>query len=91
MALNVSITTYFVIYFEIFSEDSEVVIHSNDPIAPVGYLIFKKLSLEVKLPVLDLNSRLEGLPLKDSNGYITDQNDEEFEAIENQIGKLISY
>lgn len=70
-----------------FSDDSEVVIHSNDPVAPVGYLIFKKLSLELKLPALDLNSRLDGLPLKDSNGYITDQGEEAFPITENELGK----
>lgn len=42
-----------------FRENSEVVIHSDDPIAPVGYLVFEKLGLEVKLPALDLFSRLE--------------------------------
>lgn len=71
-----------------------MIIHSNDLVAPVGYLVFKKLTLELKLPALDLNSRLEGLPLKDSNGYITDQGDEEFEVIENEIGNfyyLVSY
>jgi diphthine-ammonia ligase len=49
-----------------------VVLHSNDPIAPVGYLRLKKLSLENKLPALDLQGRLSGLPLKDSDGYVTD-------------------
>lgn len=74
------------------SEDSEVIIHSNDPVAPVGYLIFKKLYLELKLPALDLNSRLEGLPLKDSNGYITDQEEEEvFQITENEIGKCMYF
>ena len=55
-----------------FSEESEIVLNSNDPICPVGYLRLKKLSLEVKLPNLDLQRRLSGLPLKDSDGYITD-------------------
>ncbi|KAJ8986079.1 hypothetical protein NQ317_003373 [Molorchus minor] len=63
-------------------EDSEVVYHSKDPIAPVGYLKFNKLALEVKLPPLDLFSRLEGLPLKDSDGYVTDQEEEAFDVIE---------
>lgn len=70
-----------------YSEDSEVVIHSNDPVAPVGYLIFKNLSLELKLPPLDLPSRLKGLPLKDSNGYITDEGEEAFQITENDLGK----
>ncbi|XP_018564791.1 diphthine--ammonia ligase [Anoplophora glabripennis] len=65
-------------------EDSVVILHSNDPIAPVGYLKFNKLVLEIKLPALDLHSRLEGLPLKDSDGYVTDQGEEAFEIIENE-------
>ncbi|KAJ8919563.1 hypothetical protein NQ315_002185 [Exocentrus adspersus] len=65
-------------------EDSDVILHSNDPIAPVGYLKFNKLALEVKLPALDLHSRLEGLPLRDSDGYVTDQGEEAFEIIENE-------
>ncbi|KAJ8947693.1 hypothetical protein NQ318_001531 [Aromia moschata] len=64
-------------------EDSDVIYHSNDPIAPVGYLKFNKLGLEVKLPPLDLHSRLKGLPLKDSDGYVTDQGEEAFDVIEN--------
>ncbi|XP_057655168.1 uncharacterized protein LOC130893248 [Diorhabda carinulata] len=67
----------------ILIENSEIVMHSDNPIAPVGYLIFKKLSLEIKLPALDLQSRLEGLPLKDSNGYVTDHEEEAFQYIEN--------
>jgi hypothetical protein len=35
-------------------------------------LRLKKLSLENKLPALDLQGRLSGLPLKDSDGYVTD-------------------
>ncbi|CAG9819509.1 unnamed protein product [Phaedon cochleariae] len=66
-------------------EDSELVVQSDDPIAPVGYLIFKQLSLELKLPALDLHSRLEGLPLKDSDGYVTDQSEEAFEVLERAL------
>lgn len=62
-------------------------IHSNDPVAPVGYLIFKKLSLQLKLPALDLAGRLAGLPLKDSNGYITDEGEEIFQVAEIEMGK----
>ncbi|KAL1505808.1 hypothetical protein ABEB36_005285 [Hypothenemus hampei] len=58
-------------------ENSVFIMHQNDPIAPVGYLKFDKLALEVKLPVLDLESRLDGLPLKDSYGYVTESSDEE--------------
>lgn len=54
------------------SDKSETVLHSDVPIAPVGYLKLNKVSLENKLPVLDLSARLNGLPLKDSDGYITD-------------------
>lgn len=63
-------------------EKSEIVMHSDNPVAPVGYLIFKKLSQEIKLPALDLQSRLEGLPLKDSDGYVAGQ-EEAFQYIEN--------
>ncbi|XP_030768163.1 diphthine--ammonia ligase [Sitophilus oryzae] len=57
-------------------EDSEIVMHQDDPIAPVGYLKFNKISLEFKLPALDLQSRLQGLPLKDSYGYILEDGEE---------------
>lgn len=60
-------------------EDSYVVMHQDDPIAPVGYLKFNSLKLEFKLPALDLQSRLEGLPLKDSYGYVLENNDDFFE------------
>lgn len=63
-----------------------MILHSNDPVAPVGYLRFNKLVLEVKLPALDLHSRLQGLPLKDSDGYVTDQGEEAFDIIENEEG-----
>ncbi|EFA02050.1 uncharacterized protein LOC663632 [Tribolium castaneum] len=53
-------------------DESDVVLHSSDPIAPVGYLQLKKISLETKLPLLDLQDRLSGLPLKNSDGYVTD-------------------
>ncbi|XP_056636128.1 uncharacterized protein LOC130444855 isoform X2 [Diorhabda sublineata] len=75
----------------ILIENSEIVMHSDNPIAPVGYLIFKKLSLEIKLPALDLQSRLEGLPLKDSNGYVTDHEEEAFQYIENDTVELLKY
>ncbi|KAL3265773.1 hypothetical protein HHI36_009971 [Cryptolaemus montrouzieri] len=52
--------------------ESEIVLHSNDPIAPVGYLKLNKLQLENKLPLLNLHERLKGLPLKNSDGYVTD-------------------
>lgn len=57
--------------------------HQIDPIAPVGFLKFNSLALELKLPVLDLQSRLEGLPLKDSYGYVTDSSDDDTFQINN--------
>nr|XP_022904819.1 diphthine--ammonia ligase [Onthophagus taurus]XP_022904820.1 diphthine--ammonia ligase [Onthophagus taurus] len=71
-------------------EESEIVIHSNDPIAPVGYLKLNKLRLELKLPPLDLTHRLAGLPLKDSDGYVTDYGEEatENEEIEPEIDTI---
>ncbi|ERL94936.1 hypothetical protein D910_12208 [Dendroctonus ponderosae] len=57
-------------------EDSEIIMHQNDPIAPVGFLRFNSLNLEFKLPVLSLESRLDGLPLKDSYGYVTEYSDD---------------
>lgn len=40
-----------------------------------------KLHLELKLPQLDLKSRLANLPLKDPEGYITDDGEEAQEQI----------
>lgn len=56
--------------------------HSEDSIAQVGFLKLNQLHLETKLPPLDLNQRLAALPLKDSDGYVTDLGEEanEFEA-----------
>lgn len=71
-----------------FREESEIVLHTNDPIAPVGYLKFNKLSLSLKTPALDLESRLAGLSLKDSEGYITDNSEESLEYTKIE-GKLI--
>lgn len=59
-------------------------LHSDDPIAAVGYLKFNEIYLEVKLPPLDLDDRLKGLPLKDSDGYITDQGEEALNLNEEQ-------
>nr|XP_023013166.1 diphthine--ammonia ligase [Leptinotarsa decemlineata] len=69
-------------------KESKVVVHSNDPIAPVGYLVFEKLELELKLPALDLQGRLEGLPLKDSDGYVTNQGQGPFDITEDDIDDL---
>lgn len=60
-----------------FREESEVILHSEDQIAQVGFLKLKKLRLELKLPALDLSGRLSGLPLKDSDFYVSDVSDEE--------------
>ncbi|XP_018322343.1 diphthine--ammonia ligase [Agrilus planipennis] len=67
----------------IIIDESEIVMHSNDPVAPVGYLRLKKLRLETKLPVLDLKERLKGIPVKDSDGYITDYGEEAVELVIN--------
>lgn len=75
-------------YIAFFREDSDIVIHSSDPIVAVGYLTFKKLSLELKLPPLDLQDRLEGLPLKNCDGYLTDHEEAVFKSDED-IGKII--
>lgn len=58
-----------------------MILHSVDTIAQVGFLKLIRLHLEVKLPPLDLNQRLAALPLKDSDGYVTDIGEEasEFE------------
>lgn len=66
-------------------DESEVVVHSNDAIAPVGYLKLNKLHLETKLPQLDLSSRMANLPLKDSDGYITDEGEEAVEKSNDEI------
>lgn len=58
-------------------EESEVVLHSEDQIAQVGFLKLNKLRLELKLPDLDLSGRLSGLPLKDSDFYVSDVSDDE--------------
>lgn len=61
--------------------------HQNDPIAPVGFLRFNSPDLEFKLPALSLESRLEGLPLKDSYGYVTeDSDDSTFELTHDDAG-----
>lgn len=64
--------------------------HSEDSIAQVGFLKLNKLRLEIKLPPLDLNQRLAALPLKDSDGYVTDIGEEasEFEDEGKQLPML---
>lgn len=63
-------------------EESELVLHSDDSIAPVGYLKLNKLKLERKLPQLNLYDRLLNIPLKDSDGYITDPGEEAEEFVD---------
>mgnify|MGYP000491691929 CR=1 FL=1 len=53
--------------------------HQQNPVAPVGFLKLNKLRLEFKLPALDLQDRLKGLPLKDSFEYVMDDNEDGFE------------
>ncbi|CAH0560796.1 unnamed protein product [Brassicogethes aeneus] len=66
-------------------DESEIVMHTNDTIAPVGYLVFKKLSLSLKTPILDLSSRLDGLPLKNCDDYVGDEAEEDLEYSEKKI------
>lgn len=82
---------YFKIIFPFFCrEESEIVMHSDDPIAPVGYLKFNKLRLELKLPILDLHGRLLGLPLKDPDGYVTDHGEDALDEL-TEKGKHLVY
>ncbi|XP_045479271.1 diphthine--ammonia ligase [Harmonia axyridis] len=69
----------------IIIEHSEIILHSNDPFAPVGFLKLNKLRLEQKLPVLDLHERLQNLPLKDCDGYVTDQGEDVKELNEDDL------
>ncbi|KAF5286755.1 hypothetical protein FQA39_LY04178 [Lamprigera yunnana] len=79
----------------IIIEESEVVIHSNDAIAPVGYLKLNKLKLETKLPHLNLDDRLSNVPLRNSNEFITDQSEENIlippDDIQSQDEKIFTY
>ncbi|KAB0799176.1 hypothetical protein PPYR_07056 [Photinus pyralis] len=63
-------------------EASEVILHSANPIAPVGFLKLNKLKLEPKLPQLNFYSRLKNVPLSDSDGYITDHGEEATEFVD---------
>ena len=56
----------------------------------MGYLKFNKLRLELKLPILDLSGRLLGLPLKDSEGYVTDHGEEALDEL-TEKGKHLIY
>lgn len=67
-------------------DESETILHSDDPIAPVGFLKLNSIKLETKLPQLDLSGRFANLPIKDSDGYITDQAEE---ATENDQAETI--
>lgn len=63
-------------------EASEVILHSANPIAPVGFLKLNKLKLEPKLPQLNFYNRLKNVPLSDSDGYITDHGEEATEFLD---------
>lgn len=69
--------------------------HSEDSIAQVGFLKLNRLRLETKLPSLDLKQRLAALPLKDSDGYVTDIGEEasefEDEGISRSILKICNF
>ncbi|XP_044748172.1 diphthine--ammonia ligase [Coccinella septempunctata] len=71
--------------YRIVIDNSEIILHSNDPFAPVGFLKLNKLRLEQKLPVLELHDRLRNLPLKDSDGYVTDQGEDIKELNEDEL------
>lgn len=45
--------------------------HSDDPIAPVGYLKLNKLRLDTKLPIVDLKTRMSTINMKDSEAYVS--------------------
>ncbi|GLV35478.1 uncharacterized protein CBL_01373 [Carabus blaptoides fortunei] len=62
-------------------DDSELIIHSDNAIAPVGYLRLNKLHLVQKTCPELLMERLSNVCMKDADGYITDPGEE---ATENQ-------
>lgn len=72
------IYSYLLIFF---SDDSELIIHSDNAIAPVGYLRLNKLHLVPKNCPESLMERLSIVAMKDADGYITDPGEE---ATENQ-------
>ncbi|CAK9817189.1 Diphthine--ammonia ligase [Anthophora plagiata] len=56
-------------------DEYESVVHSNDNIAPVGYLNFKKIHLQEKnhgLEGLTLQERLKNVPIKTPSDYIAE-------------------
>ncbi|CAK9832233.1 Diphthine--ammonia ligase [Anthophora retusa] len=56
-------------------DEYESVVHSNDNIAPVGYLNFKKIHLQEKnlgLEGLTLQERLKNVPIKTRSDYIAE-------------------
>ncbi|KAF5289904.1 hypothetical protein FQR65_LT11715 [Abscondita terminalis] len=69
----------------IIIEESEVILHSNNSIAPVAFLKLNKLKLETKLPQINLNDRLSNVYLKDSNKYITECGEDAIVIIEDDI------
>lgn len=62
-----------------------MIIHSDNAIAPVGYLRLNKLHLIPKEIPSIMRDRLSSISLKDSDGYITDPGEEATEIIEEEI------
>lgn len=59
--------------------DSKMIIHSDNAIAPVGYLRLNKLHLVPKSIPTILKDRLNDVSVRDADGYITDSAEEAFE------------
>lgn len=62
-----------------------MIIHSDNAIAPVGYLRLNKLHLIPKEIPSIMRERLSSISLKDADGYVTDPGEEATEAIEEEI------
>lgn len=67
-------------------EESEIVLDSDDPIAPTGYMKLKKIKLELKLPQLDLNARFANLPLKNPNEHVQILDQPDDSPVTNDLG-----
>lgn len=70
--------------FIVYSDDSEMVIHSDNAIAPVGYLRLNKMHLVPKEIPSIMRERLNSISLKDADGYITDPGEEATEQTESE-------
>lgn len=65
-----------------------MVIHSDNAIAPVGFLRLNKLHLVPKSIPTILKDRLNDVSVKDADGYITDSAEEALEEVEhNEVRK----